>query len=45
MVIPWQVPQQRMAPFDAQPAGTGLFLRAALLLDSSFGTPNFVSRA
>jgi len=32
MVIPWQVPQRRMAPFDAQPFGPGLFLRDAAFL-------------
>ncbi|WJN60181.1 hypothetical protein OH686_15650 [Pseudomonas sp. SO81] len=28
---PWQVPQQRMAPFAAQPEGPGQFLRGAAL--------------
>ncbi|MFB8829711.1 SLC13 family permease [Azotobacter sp. CWF10] len=32
MAFPCQVPQRRMAPFAAQPAGTGLFLRGASLL-------------
>ncbi|PTU76711.1 hypothetical protein DBO86_23715 [Pseudomonas indoloxydans] len=45
MVVPCQVPQRRMAPFAAQPEGPGQFLRGALLLDGSFGAPNFASRA
>ncbi len=32
MALPCQVPQRRMAPFDAQPFGPGLFLRDAALL-------------
>ncbi|TBW01479.1 hypothetical protein E0E52_20330 [Azotobacter chroococcum] len=38
MAFPCQVPQRRMAPFAAQPEGTGLFLRDVSLLDGSFGT-------
>ncbi|NTY18159.1 hypothetical protein FCN13_06300 [Pseudomonas sp. UMC631] len=32
MVPPCQVPQRRMAPFAAQPEGTGLFLCGTSLL-------------
>ncbi|TXI33501.1 MAG: hypothetical protein E6Q69_06290 [Aquipseudomonas alcaligenes] len=34
-----------MAPFAAQPEGTGRFLRTAVLLDGSFSRLNFASRA
>ncbi|PNG04501.1 hypothetical protein CXK94_22005 [Stutzerimonas stutzeri] len=45
MVVPCQVPQRRMALFDAQPFGPGLFLRDAVLLAVRLGPPNFTARA
>ncbi|KAB0551152.1 hypothetical protein F7R01_08105 [Pseudomonas argentinensis] len=45
MAFPFQVLQQRMARFLAQPAGSGPFCRDAAFLAGSFSQLNFAARA
>jgi len=45
MAFPFQVLQQRMARFLAQPEGPGPFCRDAAFLAGSFSSLNFAARA
>ncbi|TBU74854.1 hypothetical protein DNK06_18935 [Pseudomonas daroniae] len=45
MAFPFQVLQQRMAGFCAQPEGPGPFCRDAAFLAGSFSQLNFAARA